>query len=281
MASARLFTIARLNRDIGEYATLGALYTQIGASKVAQTKWAVWMAASASTTAGRRPSKQLPARPLYSTVLLSRGPAYSFNLQRTSRGFSYSGTYYDVSSGFRTDVGFVPRPDVRDFDNFLSYFFWPEGDRLTRWGFELMAARTWDHSGVLLSSAVEPSIEWTFAGPTHLEFNFRKRIEALREQDHPALHRYRDKEYSSRYDRHRVTARVTGIGGVFWGNLRFGDYFNLRPPEGEEPSPADWRELSINLLASGRTRSSETKTATCTPDWLSPDRARRSSRITS
>jgi hypothetical protein len=32
-----------------------------------------------------------------------------------------------------------------------------------------------------------------------------------------------------------------------WGNLRFGDYINLAPPEGAEPSQADWRELNFNM----------------------------------
>jgi hypothetical protein len=50
-------------------------------------------------------------------------------------------------------------PDIRDWEDFLSYFFWPERERLTRWGFELLAARTWDHNGAVLSGEVEPSIE--------------------------------------------------------------------------------------------------------------------------
>jgi hypothetical protein len=238
-----LFAIARANRDIGEYATLGAIYTdrrfegssnQVGGvdGRIRiSDRWSTAFQAITSATE-------------YLDGSTLAGPAYSFNLERTSRGFSYSGTYYDVAPGFRTEVGFVPRPDVRDWDNFMSYFFWPEGEHLTRWGLELLAARTWDHNGVLLSSAVEPSIEWTFAGPTHIELNFRERTEALREQDHRALSEYReysgdmiDIEYSTNYwDWFNV-----------WGNLRFGEYINLAPPEGEEPSQADWRELSFNM----------------------------------
>jgi len=37
--------------------------------------------------------------------------------------------------------------------------------------------RIWDHDGVVLYGSLEPSVEWTFAGPTHLELNFRKRTE--------------------------------------------------------------------------------------------------------
>jgi hypothetical protein len=239
-----LFAIARVNRDIGEYATLGAIYTdrrfegssnQVGGvdGRIRiNDRWSTAFQAVTSST-----------EYLDGTTLA--GPAYSLNLERTSRGFSYRGTYYDVAPGFRTEVGFVPRPDIRDWENFLSYFFWPEGERLTRWGFELLAARTWDHNGVLLSSAVEPSIEWTFVGPTHIEFNFRERTEALRVQDHPGLREYR--EYSGDMIDIEYSTSYWGDWFNVWGNLRFGDYINFVPPEGEEPSQADWRELNFNV----------------------------------
>jgi hypothetical protein len=138
----------------------------------------------------------------------------------------------------------VPRQDIRTWNNFGSYFLWPDSEVLTRWGFELMAMRSWDHESVFLDSAVEPSIEWTFAGPTHLEINLQKRTEGLRPQDHPGLTEYRefsrdmiDIEYStSRWDWFNV-----------WGNLRWGDQINLAPLAGHEPSRAEWRELNLNV----------------------------------
>lgn len=238
-----MFAIARVNRDIGDYATLGVIYTdrrfegssnQVGGvdGRIRiNDRWSTAFQAVASST------EHLDGSEL-------SGQAYLIRLDRTSRGFSFNTSYFDVSPDFRTEVGFVPRTDMRDWSNFMSYFFWPESETLSRWGFELLAARLWDHEGVVLDSAIEPSIEWTLAGPTHLELNFRNRSEALREQDHPALSEYReysrdmiDIEYSTSYwDWLNV-----------WGNLRWGDQINLAPPEGEEPGEARWRELNLNV----------------------------------
>lgn len=238
-----MFAVARVNRDIGDYATLGALYTgrrfEGGFNQVGgvdgririNNRWSTSFQAVNSSTEfrdGRRLS----------------GPAYLFNLERTSRGLSYTGSYHDVAPDFRTEVGFVPRPDIRDWENFLSYFFWPESESLTRWGFELLAQRIWDHDGVSLYGALEPSIEWTFAGPTHLEFNFRKRSEALRAEDHPGLLEYR-KYSGDRIDIEYSTSYWDWLN--VWGNLRWGDAINFVPPKGEEPFQADWRELNLNV----------------------------------
>lgn len=244
LQGSRAFTaIARANRDIGEYATLGALYTdrrfegssnQVGGMDGRirlNDRWSTTFQAVASRT-----------ETLDGTVL--SGPAYSFNLERTSRGFSYEGSYDDIAPDFHTEVGFVPRPDIRDWRNFLSYFFWPESERLTRWGFELLAERIWDHNGVLLYSAIEPSIEWTFAGASHIEFNIRERTEGLREQDHVALSDYR--QYSGdRIDIEYSTSYWDWLN--MWGNLRWGDEVNYVPPDGEEPFQSDWRELNLNV----------------------------------
>jgi hypothetical protein len=244
------FAIARVNRDIGEHATLGAIYThrrfegranQVGAvdGRIRiNDRWSTSFQAATSAT------EHLDGGKL-------AGPAYLFSLERTGRSFSYATTFYDIGRDFRTEVGFVPRTDIRDNNHFLSYLLWPESEVLTRWGFELFAARAWDHDGVVLGDIVEPSIEWTFAGPTHLEINFAMATERLRAEDHPALDEYRqypedtiDIEYSTSY------WDWFNVGG----NLRWGDRINLAPPAGEEPSEADWRELNLNVTFRPLTR---------------------------
>jgi len=54
------------------------------------------------------------------------GPAYLAQLSFTGRHFSYAGDYSDISPKFETDLGFVPRVDVRQTDQFVGYFWRPE-----------------------------------------------------------------------------------------------------------------------------------------------------------
>jgi hypothetical protein len=55
--------------------------------------------------------------------------------------------YQDISPGFRTEVGFVPRGDMRHIYNYAHFYWRPEGKRLVFWGPEGSGERIWDHSG--------------------------------------------------------------------------------------------------------------------------------------
>lgn len=46
--------------------------------------------------------------------------AYSLNVNRNSRAFSYILEYTDIGKDFRTTLGFVPRTDIRQSTQFVS-----------------------------------------------------------------------------------------------------------------------------------------------------------------
>lgn len=83
--------------------------------------------------------------------LNGNGYMYGYNaealLTTSGRRVQETLIYQDISPGFRTDVGFVPRVDMRHLFNYFHFYPRPEGKHLVFWGPEFSMERIWDHSG--------------------------------------------------------------------------------------------------------------------------------------
>ncbi len=68
-------------------------------------------------------------------------------LAHNGRHFNYSGSYTDFSPTFSSQLGFIRRVDIRETDQYASYFWWPEGRRVTSFGPSVIALVNWDRTG--------------------------------------------------------------------------------------------------------------------------------------
>lgn len=100
--------------------------------------------------------------------------AYSANVNRNSRAFSYFVDYTDIGKDFRTTLGFVPRTDIRQATHFVSYRWYPKSARLTSFGPNSFLQGTWDHSGQLQ--------DWTVRFPFELNFKAQSGMFFRRQQ---------------------------------------------------------------------------------------------------
>jgi hypothetical protein len=245
------FSIVRVNRDIFRQSSLGFIFTDRelecgpgctvsrsfnrvggvdGRFRLNQ-QWVAALQAVASST-----------RLLDGTR--SAGPAYIASLNRRGRQFNASFRFLDVSPGFQTLAGFVPRNDIRTLGGSARYQFRPEGKRLIAWGPSLEAEWTWDHSGTRLNWIVMPEIGFDLVGQTHFEFFYALENELLRPQD--AVNT------PANLDFHRVTR-----GGFFttslWrqvtvsGSFRLGQRINLDPPGTLAPHLANRHSADLSL----------------------------------
>lgn len=236
------FTVARVNRDIGDFSRAGAIYSGRelagGYNRVAGADARVQVDDHWSATA------QLLGSWTGAAAGAARsGSAASASVARLGRQFSYEADYTDISPAFEAQAGFIPRTDLRRMTHFASYFFRPE-KTLISWGPEVFVSRLWDHGGSLLDEVNEVSLEWNFVGGSSFEVNYAVATERLRPQDHSSLTEPRA------YD---VTAWDIEYGTNYFdwlaidGNLSFGNQINFNPPEGEEPSEADWLQLDLGF----------------------------------
>ena len=68
-------------------------------------------------------------------------------LHKSGRKYTDDVYYQDLSAGVRAPLGFVPRIDIRQVQQFATWRWRPKHSRLTSHGPNMFAQATWDHDG--------------------------------------------------------------------------------------------------------------------------------------
>jgi hypothetical protein len=117
--------VLRIQRNIGKESTVGMFLSHynFGSShnRVAalDARWKIsrnWVAVGQAIASATR----------YLDGTRSAGPAYLAYLNRNGLHFNYYGNYVDRNPGFHTDLGFVPRTDIRMTTQNANYIFRPK-----------------------------------------------------------------------------------------------------------------------------------------------------------
>jgi hypothetical protein len=172
----------------------------------------------------------------------SRGTALSASIVRSGRLFYGSLSYLDRSPDFRSDLGFIPRVDVRSVSPFVRYWWRPERGRVVQIGPSLSASGTWDHHGLVQNWDVSPSFRLELRPQTVLMVGHSQSFE-----------RYQEREFRTHGSWVSVsTSWLRWLSAhVFYGPETAINYY---PPEGLAPQLAssDWRVVSLSLRATAR-----------------------------
>ncbi len=94
------------------------------------------------------------------------GPTYFVEVRRGGRDFSYVGRYNDRSPDFRAQLGFIPRVDIRQTEQFAAYNWWPRGGRLIRLGPSVFTVVNWNRAGQVQDWFVDASFGLSFTANT-------------------------------------------------------------------------------------------------------------------
>ena len=97
------------------------------------------------------------------------GPAAFAELARLGRRFNYAARYSDRSPNFCSELGFVPRVDIRDTEHFASYTWRPEHRRLLSFGPSVFTIVNWNRAGQVQDWFVDSKFNAQFIGQTSLE----------------------------------------------------------------------------------------------------------------
>ena len=223
--------IVRLSRDILNQSSVGMIYTvrefEQSYSRVggidARIKWnRNWVSNFQAVTSATRDLDGVR----------SAGPAYNADVRRSGRQFTYAAHYEDRSSGFATQLGFVPRVDIRRVSQLVRYRFRPEGKRLISWGPAFELNRLWDHSGTRLDWIQNPSVGFELIGQTRLSLFYVAARERLRPVDFAVLPQARDFKSSGRgfsFSSNYIP-ELSVSTTFFWEQA-----INFVPPGGQEP----------------------------------------------
>lgn len=236
----------RVERDVGEQSSIGAMYTHwnesagLGMNQVGGLdgrlklgdNWTTSVQAVASTTTTAEGESV-------------SGPALEVGVNRAGRKLNYDLALSDRSPGFRTALGFEPRPDVRRIHQLLTYRFRPEGERLLAFGPDLVHESLWDHGGTELGLTYGPAFKVELTGQTVLGVYALRSEETLRPEDHPALEETRSYDASSWgvLFSSRFVPEVS-----IDGSYAKGDAVNLAPLPGLEPESEALTSADIGLV---------------------------------
>jgi len=231
------FLSARINRDVGQQSSVGAIMTHRSFDKSDNTvigidgrnRWnnhwtSRWQLAGSET------------QQIDGSVEDGRGAYLIVN--RSGRHLNYLGRVKHYSENFDVQTGFVPRTGVTEMVHYVSLYDWPKDNNwLVRWGPEFEIDQVWSENGELLDRKIEASLEWEFPGQTYFELNISDASIKLSADEFPALGSTTKFDYSS---------VVVEYGTSRWqrfaisGNTSIGYRINFTPIEGLAPRSTDW-----------------------------------------
>jgi hypothetical protein len=140
--------VARVQRELGAQSAVGALVTnqQVGgtANRVASADVRLKLSEHWYFTA-----QATLSRVTAGDGATAEGTAYDARLRYGSRRFTYAAEYVDRSPRFATSLGFIPRVDMRQAEQYVRYRWFPERRGLVSLGPSLFLLANWDHRGVL------------------------------------------------------------------------------------------------------------------------------------
>jgi len=182
------FAIGRVAYDFGSQSSLGVIFTErdfngdfnrVGGVDVKLRLNKTWNLFGRSVVS--------------STLDNTGGTGYRFGsnteaaLDGQGRRFFSFFMFQDISPGFHTEAGFVPRTDQRHVLGYTHFYWRPEGKRLVFWGPEGSADRIWDHAGTGLEYNANGDIVFGFKRDTIFAPVAAIESDTLRPQDFTGL----------------------------------------------------------------------------------------------
>jgi hypothetical protein len=145
------FAVGRVSEDLGKGSSIGAIYTDeefgqgwnriggIDFTALIKNNWTFQGQWVESSTKGTFDSGTPPT--------YAAGPASNIMLHRSGRSLSLDAVLMDYSSGFQSQVGFIPTTDIRNGMGHASYKLFPGHKILLYYGPETSQNIAYDHQG--------------------------------------------------------------------------------------------------------------------------------------
>jgi hypothetical protein len=239
--------VLRLEREFGEQSNAGMLMTSrdVGSTSNRVVSADTRLKLSPNWVAGGQLLRSYDRDVSGHTIV---GTGFTADVTHDGRHFTYSGSYTDLDPNVRPQLGFVPRVDIRQTEQFASYFWRPEGGRLVSVGPSASALFGVDRRGRTQDWVASPSFVVNLAGQTQVKVSWSRSLERFQEID---------------FQKHSTIASFS-TAWLDW--LTVSAFFdrgvgvNYYPAPGLAPFQADTEDatLSVTLRPAPRVRLDET-----------------------
>jgi hypothetical protein len=145
------FMVGRISQDLGKGSSIGAIYTgeefgkgwnRIGGVDFTWRMTDKWTALGQMVESSTKGTVDSGPPPTYSA-----GPASNFQVQHSSHTFTLNSTYQDFSTGFQTQLGYIPTANLRNGQTYMSYAWYPKHRTIQRFGVETNHNVAFNHQG--------------------------------------------------------------------------------------------------------------------------------------
>ncbi len=238
--------VERVQRDLGRESTIGVLFSQYSFGSLSNRVYSV------DSRIKLNPNWVATAQGVHSFARDLDGSASSGNsflaeLAHIGRHLTSDSTFRDRSPGFRADLGFIPRVDIRLVKNETRYRWHPERGALLSFGPSLLTSADWDHSGQLQ--------DWSVDAPFTVNLKRSTTISAGRTE---VFERFQNLPF-----RQNATYASISSEPLNWASLdasySHGTNINYFPGENVAPflANSDDADLALTLRPTSRFRLSE------------------------
>ncbi|MGH7490820.1 MAG: DUF5916 domain-containing protein [bacterium] len=226
--------VLRLQREFGEQSNIGVLATSRDFASSSNRVFALdtrlklhsnWIL---SAQAGRSITQEFEGPKL-------SGSTYFVELAHDSRNLEYFGRYLDFSPDFRSQLGFVPRVDIRQTEQNAKYRWRPKSGPIVKFGPEVLALLNWNRQGQMQ--------DWQVDSEFQFELNGQTEIKVARTE---AFELFENREF-------RKHATTIGVSSEwlkwlsFTAEYSWGTDVNFDPAPGMEPFLGKAREAKFQL----------------------------------
>jgi Domain of unknown function (DUF5916) len=146
-----LNAVGRVSRDVGKDSSVGLIYTdeefgggwnRIGGIDFTARLSKTWTVLGQMVESSTMQPTEGNTSPSYSA-----GPASQLVIQRAGRSFNLNSVSKDYSTGFRTELGFIPTSNLYNNQTHVTYQWFPKRKLIQSVGVETNQLLGWDHQG--------------------------------------------------------------------------------------------------------------------------------------
>ncbi|HEY1265352.1 MAG TPA: DUF5916 domain-containing protein [Terriglobales bacterium] len=175
----------------------------------------------------------------------SSGTTLDATLNRTARGFNYTGYFLNRAPGFQPAMSFYSHSDWREVGQTFAYQFWPNHSWINRIWTEVYAVRSWHYDGVKNFEGISPLIKVDVRHNTTISAYAWSWRDVLGPKDSPLL---KGIEYLPLVPAYGASIQSTQLRFL---NLKlsteWGIRTNVTPASGQVPAQAHYRQAEADV----------------------------------
>jgi hypothetical protein len=242
------YVVGRISQDLGKNSSVGLIYTDRefggGWNRIGGIDFTAYLSKS-WTVIGQvvETSTMSPSNP-GAPQTYSAGPGGYLEIQRTGHSFNLRSINKDYSSGFRSQLGFIPTTNLYSDQTHATYIWYPKKKPIQSFALDALSLVGWDHQGNRLYHYFTFAPYVTLPRHTLIAPQLGSNSDTLGPQDgYPLAH---NRNFTENFGGIAVRAAPFSQFNFFIAALRAGNV-NYNPVAGGVPSLLNADEIEAHI----------------------------------